>query len=127
MSEDFLNVLLKSSSIDEKIKKLSMVLDKIMEVAIKSINGIETQVQYFESLLINIEEQTMGLESRINALEQSSVRSTEQVADVKPRIEVQKSQEPKVQKIAPKQPVQPINPRAALQSELKALFSKMKR
>ena len=61
MSEDFLKAILKSksSSFDEKIKQLSMVLDKIMEVSIRSITSIEERVASFESMVVGINNQTI--------------------------------------------------------------------
>ena len=143
MSDNFFNILMKSStaSIDEKIKKLSMVLDKIMEVAIKSISGIENQVQTFDAILAEIRNKIEGLEANLTVLEQkqeamakSSIGSSTTLetpmpsqssrpVETKP---INKPLAPPVSASTPK-PTRPINPRAELQSELKALFSKMKR
>ena len=132
MSEDFLNSILKTSTatIDEKIKKLSMVLDKIMEVAVKSISGLEAQVLTFETMLMEIETKTTDIESKIMKI--STVQQAPQIQQTiqtpldqkpvsKPTIEPQKIIE------KPKEPAAPLNPRMALQSELKSLFSKRKR
>jgi hypothetical protein len=132
MSEDFLNSILKSKSdsVDEKIKKLTMVLDKIMEVAIKSIGGIQTQIQYFESLLYNIQLKLTDLESKIELIENKpdlSIKSLQKPAgEEKIAPQIRKT---KPITIKPKhRPVSaPVNPRMALQSELKNLFSKMKK
>ncbi|MBD3229104.1 MAG: hypothetical protein GF329_13025 [Candidatus Lokiarchaeota archaeon] len=145
MSEDFLNMIMKSktSSIDEKIKKLSMVLDKVMNISIKSINGIKQQIQYFESMISGIENQVNNLESKINDIESKplpEITSTDtSQMEVKPQtasrsVPDERPISPPEPRAAPKpkiaskpKPVSAnINPRAALQSELKQLFSKMK-
>ena len=129
MSEDFMNIILKSStaSTDEKIKKLSMVLDKIMEVAIKSISGIETQVQSFDSLLTNIENDINNLESEITIIKNRPQVSIAIQTDIEPTINQQRLSSPKPVQQKPKPALAPVNPRTALQSELKSLFSKMKK
>lgn len=135
MSEDFLNMIMKSktSSIDEKIKKLSMVLDKIMSISVKSIDGVKKQIQYFESLIYGLENQVTNLENKINAIEvkpipqidKSEIRSHE----IKPQTPSYVSNQKVIStpKPKPKPVTANINPRAALQSELKQLFSKMKK
>ncbi|MHA1229601.1 MAG: hypothetical protein ACTSRP_00775 [Candidatus Helarchaeota archaeon] len=144
MSEDFLNALLKSSStsIDEKIKTLSSVLDKIMEVVIKSISGLESQINAFEKCLAGFETKVADLESKLDYLEsrpkavvypsanapQEKSMGTSAGSPIKAAPSPRSPSSPpaiQAQKPAPSAP--PLNPRAALQSELKALFSKMKR
>ncbi len=104
-------------TIEEKVKVFSDVLDKITQFAVNALDQLTKQVSYLEGLIQNIQ-------GRIVTLEQRPVVAASAPGLV-PGAPIPAATPPPPPAPAPK-PISPMSARAALQSELKALFARRK-
>ncbi|MFX1295628.1 MAG: hypothetical protein ACFFD2_12355 [Promethearchaeota archaeon] len=121
MSREFASIMeaISGDTVDEKIKAFSDVLDKITQFAVNSIDHLAKRIGQLEGKL-------QELQGRITILEQHPGAVTSVSAPgVPPPIPSPVTSGPAAPQSTPK-PTSPMSARAALQSELKALFNKRK-
>ncbi len=125
MSKEFASIMeaIAGDTIDEKIKVFSDVLDKITQFAVNSLDQLTKKVSHLEGMLQNLEGRVKKLEERPPApIGAPGMAPVGQVSHGPAAA----TPPPPAPKPEPK-PMSPVSARAALQSELKALFAKRKR
>ncbi|MHA1267771.1 MAG: hypothetical protein ACTSRS_21225 [Candidatus Helarchaeota archaeon] len=120
MSQEFASIMaaISGDTVEEKIKVFSDVLDKITQFAVNSLDQLQRKVNELQGLLQNMQARVVKLEQRPVAAQPG--------APAAPGAPTPAAAAPPPPKPEPK-PLSPMSARAALQSELKALFAKRKR
>ncbi|MFX1295629.1 MAG: hypothetical protein ACFFD2_12360 [Promethearchaeota archaeon] len=121
MSKDFASFMssISGESSEQRIQELMEILDKVMQIIINSVDQLSERIFKLENTIHTMAGRVTKLETRpvsaVSASQQAAGATTGPAASAA-------SAAPKP---APK-PTSPISARAALQSELKALFNKRK-
>ncbi|MHA1267772.1 MAG: hypothetical protein ACTSRS_21230 [Candidatus Helarchaeota archaeon] len=121
MSRDFASFMasLSEDSAEQKIQELMEILDKVMQIIINTSDSLYAQLGQIETEIHQLLTRIVNLESR-------PVAAAPGAAPGAPASTTTAATAPPPPKPEPK-PLSPMSARAALQSELKALFARRKK
>ena len=127
MSREFANFMesVKEQPIEDQVTEISDILTKVMAIVVSAIDDLTQRMTTLEQTLQNNAIEINSLKNNVTKLQQSPPTLTPQPQIQGTEPGVTNPPPPPPPKPAPK-PMSPLSARSAINSELKALFSKGK-